>query len=179
MTPQQIELVKSTVPVLREHGVTLTTYFYKRMLNNNPELKNVFNLDDQTSLRQPRALAAAVLAYAENIENPTVLAKAVERASSVILHLPRQEVSEEQDSSLAVHRSENAQQTVDNVNVVGVRHIDQQFTGQGTQFGTSNLFSRSNGFETCIDSIVQTMCSHFIFSKLMQVPPLQNLARFT
>ncbi|RSR40897.1 flavohemoprotein, partial [Acinetobacter baumannii] len=45
MTPQQIELVKSTVPVLREHGVTLTTYFYKRMLNNNPELKNVFNLD--------------------------------------------------------------------------------------------------------------------------------------
>ncbi len=49
MTPQQIELVKSTVPVLREHGVTLTTYFYKRMLNNNPELKNVFNLDDPTS----------------------------------------------------------------------------------------------------------------------------------
>lgn len=42
MTPQQIELVKSTVPVLREHGVTLTTYIYKRMLNNNPELKNVF-----------------------------------------------------------------------------------------------------------------------------------------
>lgn len=39
MTPQQIELVKSTVSVLREHGVTLTTYFYKRMLNNNPELK--------------------------------------------------------------------------------------------------------------------------------------------
>ncbi|MZY06767.1 flavohemoprotein [Acinetobacter pittii] len=82
MTPQQIELVKSTVPVLREHGVTLTTYFYKRMLNNNPELKNVFNLDDQTSLRQPRALAAAVLAYAENIENPTVLAKAVERITT-------------------------------------------------------------------------------------------------
>ena len=81
MTPQQIELVKSTVPVLREHGVTLTTYFYKRMLNNNPELK-CFNLDDQTSLRQPRALAAAVLAYAENIENPTVLAKAVERITT-------------------------------------------------------------------------------------------------
>jgi nitric oxide dioxygenase len=32
MTPQQIELVKSTVPVLREHGVALTSYFYKRML---------------------------------------------------------------------------------------------------------------------------------------------------
>lgn len=78
MTPQQIELVKSTVPVLKEHGVALTSYFYKRMLNNNPELKNIFNLDSQESGRQPRALAGAVLAYAEHIENPTVLAKAIE-----------------------------------------------------------------------------------------------------
>ena len=52
-------------------------------LNNiTSKRKNVFNLDDQTSLRQPRALAAAVLAYAENIENPTVLAKAVERITT-------------------------------------------------------------------------------------------------
>lgn len=82
MTPQQIELVKSTVPVLRESGVALTSYFYKRMLNNNPDLKNVFNMDSQTSGRQPRALAAAVLAYAEHIENPAVLAKAVERMTT-------------------------------------------------------------------------------------------------
>lgn len=82
MTPQQIELVTSTVPVLREHGVALTSYFYKRMLGNNPDLKNVFNMDSQTSGRQPRALAAAVLAYAEHIENPTALAKAVERMAS-------------------------------------------------------------------------------------------------
>ena len=79
MTPQQIELVKSTVPVLREHGVELTAYFYNRMLNNHPELKNVFNLDHQSTGQQPRALAAAVLAYAENIEQPEKLAKAVER----------------------------------------------------------------------------------------------------
>lgn len=82
MTPQHIELVKATVPVLREHGVALTSYFYQRMLNNNPELKNTFNLDHQSSGRQPRALAAAVLAYAENIENPSVLAKALERITS-------------------------------------------------------------------------------------------------
>lgn len=82
MTPQQIELVKSTVPVLRENGVTLTSYFYKRMLSNNPDLKNVFNMDSQTSGRQPRALAAAVLAYAEHIENPAALAKAVERMTT-------------------------------------------------------------------------------------------------
>ncbi len=82
MTPQHIELVKSTVPVLRENGVALTSYFYKRMLNNNPELNNVFNLDHQSTGRQPRALAAAVLAYAENIENPSVLAKAIEHITT-------------------------------------------------------------------------------------------------
>ena len=82
MNPQYIELVKSTVPVLRENGVALTSYFYNRMLNNNPELKNTFNLDHQSTGRQPRALAAAVLAYAENIENPSVLAKAIEHIST-------------------------------------------------------------------------------------------------
>ncbi|SPL69076.1 globin domain-containing protein [Acinetobacter stercoris] len=82
MTPQHIELVKNTVPVLRENGVALTSYFYKRMLGNNPDLKNVFNLDHQSTGRQPRALAAAVLAYAEHIENPSVLAKAVEHIAT-------------------------------------------------------------------------------------------------
>ncbi len=82
MIPQHIELVKSTVPVLRENGVALTSYFYKRMLANNPELNNIFNLDSQNSGRQPRALAAAVLAYAENIENPSVLAKAIEHITT-------------------------------------------------------------------------------------------------
>lgn len=82
MTPLHIELVKSTVPVLRENGVALTSYFYKRMLGNHPELNNVFNLESQSSGRQPRALAAAVLAYAEHIENPSVLAKAIEHIST-------------------------------------------------------------------------------------------------
>lgn len=73
------DIVKSTVPVLRESGVALTEHFYKRMLNGNPELKNIFNLSNQAHGRQPRALAAAVLAYAENIEDPSKLVKAIER----------------------------------------------------------------------------------------------------
>jgi uncharacterized protein len=40
MTPQQIDLVKATVPVLRENGVALTGYFYNRMLGNNPNLND-------------------------------------------------------------------------------------------------------------------------------------------
>lgn len=79
MNEQAIATVKATVPVLRENGVALTSYFYKRMLNNHPELNNVFNLSHQTTGRQPRALAAAVLAYAENIEDPSKLLKAVDR----------------------------------------------------------------------------------------------------
>lgn len=78
MTPQQIDLVKATVPVLRENGVALTGYFYNRMLGNHPELKETFNMGHQRSGAQAQALAGAVLAYAENIEDPSVLLPVVE-----------------------------------------------------------------------------------------------------
>lgn len=77
LTKQQIELVKATVPVLREHGVALTSHFYKRMLSHNPELMQVFNMGHQRAGFQQQALAGAVLAYAENIENLPALLGAV------------------------------------------------------------------------------------------------------
>ena len=77
ITPKQVELVKATVPVLREHGVVLTTHFYNRMFKHNPELKNVFNMGNQGSGKQQLSLALAVLAYAEHIEDPSVLLSAV------------------------------------------------------------------------------------------------------
>ena len=82
MTIEQKELVKGTVPVLRENGVALTTYFYNRMLTKNPELRNVFNAANQHTGAQPTALAMAVLAYAEHIDNPFVLAHAVNRIAN-------------------------------------------------------------------------------------------------
>lgn len=78
LTQSQKDLVKATVPVLREHGVALTSYFYNRMLTNNPDLKETFNLAHQRSGAQAQALAGAVLAYAENIEDPSVLAPVIE-----------------------------------------------------------------------------------------------------
>ncbi len=39
LNDEQKELVKNTVPVLKENGVALTDYFYRRMLKNNPDLK--------------------------------------------------------------------------------------------------------------------------------------------
>ncbi|MDF2193216.1 NO-inducible flavohemoprotein [Paraflavitalea sp. CAU 1676] len=73
MTNAQKELIKATVPVLRENGVLLTSHFYKRMFSHNPELKHVFNMGNQQNNKQQTALAMAVLAYAEHIEDPSVL----------------------------------------------------------------------------------------------------------
>lgn len=78
LTESQKDLVKSTVPVLREHGVALTGYFYQRMLGNKPELKETFNMGHQRSGAQATALANAVLAYAENIDDPSPLIPVVE-----------------------------------------------------------------------------------------------------
>jgi len=78
MTNEQKDLIKATVPILKEQGVLLTTHFYNRMFTHNPELKNMFNMDNQQNKKQQTALAMAVLAYAENIENPAVLMPAVD-----------------------------------------------------------------------------------------------------
>jgi nitric oxide dioxygenase len=77
LTIQQKESIKATIPVLRTNGVALTTYFYERMLRHNPELKHVFNQGNQHNNKQPMALAMAVLAYAEHIDDPSVLVGAL------------------------------------------------------------------------------------------------------
>jgi nitric oxide dioxygenase len=79
MTPDQKALVSATVPILKEHGVALTTHFYHRLFAHHPELKNVFNVTNQQTGRQQHALALAVLAYAEHINDPAVLLPAVTR----------------------------------------------------------------------------------------------------
>lgn len=73
-----IAIVKSTTPILEEHGETLTRHFYKRMFAANPEVIEFFNPAHQTSGSQQRALAGAICAYAANIDNLDVLSGAVE-----------------------------------------------------------------------------------------------------
>lgn len=72
-------VIKATAPVLAEHGLTITRHFYQRMFDQHPELKNLFNQSHQAAGDQPRALANAVHAYATHIDNPEVLAAALER----------------------------------------------------------------------------------------------------
>lgn len=74
-----MEIIKSTVPVLQEHGLAITTHFYQRMFENNPEVQAFFDMDKQISGEQPKALAMTVLAAAQNIDNLAVLLPVVER----------------------------------------------------------------------------------------------------
>jgi nitric oxide dioxygenase len=78
LSPSQIELIKATVPVLVEHGTTITKVFYKNMLTAHPELNNVFNVPNQRNGHQQRSLAGALFAYAANIDNLGALGPAVE-----------------------------------------------------------------------------------------------------
>ena len=55
LNQKTIEIVKSTVPVLKEHGLEITKTFYKTMFTNNPEVKEMFNMDKQESGEQPKA----------------------------------------------------------------------------------------------------------------------------
>lgn len=68
-----IEIIKSTVPVLEEHGEKITTHFYKIMFENHPELLNIFNHANQKQGRQQRALAGTVYAAAKYIDNLSVI----------------------------------------------------------------------------------------------------------
>ncbi|OHE94980.1 globin [Colletotrichum orchidophilum] len=79
LTQDQINIVKSTAPVLKVHGETITTLFYKEMIDTHPELKNIFSLRNQASGEQPRALAQSVLAYATYIDDLPKIKAAIER----------------------------------------------------------------------------------------------------
>nr|CAF32307.1 putative haemoglobin [Aspergillus oryzae] len=78
LSPEQIQLIKATVPVLQQHGTTITTVFYNNMLTAHPELNAVFNNANKVNGHQPRALAGALFAYASHIDDLGALGPAVE-----------------------------------------------------------------------------------------------------
>jgi nitric oxide dioxygenase len=71
--------IDASVPVLREHGLAITTTFYRSMFEAHPELKNLFNMGNQASGVQQQSLASAVFAYAANIGNAAALGPVVSR----------------------------------------------------------------------------------------------------
>jgi nitric oxide dioxygenase len=71
--------IEASIPVLRQHGLTITKLFYENMLAEHPELTRIFNLGNQARGAQQQSLAAAVFAYAANIGNPGALGPVVQR----------------------------------------------------------------------------------------------------
>lgn len=78
LQPKTIEIIKSTVPVLAEHGVAITSRFYGNLFKKHPELLNIFSHAHQREGRQPAALAGAVYAAAAHIDNLPAILPAVE-----------------------------------------------------------------------------------------------------
>jgi nitric oxide dioxygenase len=81
LSPQSIALVKATAPVLVQHGVAITTRMYERLFVD-PSIKALFDQAAQASGEQPKRLAAAIVAFAQNVDNLPALASAVERMAS-------------------------------------------------------------------------------------------------
>ncbi|WP_271853487.1 NO-inducible flavohemoprotein [Planococcus maritimus] len=77
LSEQTRTIVKSTAPVLAEHGKTITTVFYRNMFNAHPELLNIFNQANQKQGRQQTALANTVYAAAVHIDNLEAILPAV------------------------------------------------------------------------------------------------------
>ncbi|HTD05202.1 NO-inducible flavohemoprotein [Undibacterium sp.] len=71
--------IDASVPVLREHGLAITSLFYRNLFEEYPELSNIFNMGNQANGSQQQSLASAVFAYAANIDNAAALAPVISR----------------------------------------------------------------------------------------------------
>lgn len=78
LSEKTIAVVKSTAPILAQHGETLTRHFYKRLFEHHPEIVPMFDAANQASGKQQKALAVAIAAYAANIDRLEALGKAIE-----------------------------------------------------------------------------------------------------
>lgn len=79
LTTEQVQTIKSTVPVLQAHGNAITSSFYSTLLKENPSLNAVFNQANQANNHQAAALANSLYAYASHIDSLGVLSPAIER----------------------------------------------------------------------------------------------------
>jgi nitric oxide dioxygenase len=79
LSTQARPYIDASVPVLKAHGLAITTRFYARLFEAYPELKHLFNMGNQANGVQQQSLAAAVFAYAANIDQAQALAPVIER----------------------------------------------------------------------------------------------------
>ena len=73
-------IIKTTAPVLKEHGEAITTEMYKVLFSKYPETQELFK---ESSADQHKKLANAVYAYAVNIDKLENLGKGIEQMAAV------------------------------------------------------------------------------------------------
>ncbi len=77
LSPGTIEVVKRITPAVAANAEVITRRFYERMFAGNPETRAYFNQAHQHSGGQQRALAGAICAYFQHIDNLGALGPAV------------------------------------------------------------------------------------------------------
>lgn len=81
LSPNTIAIVKSTAPALQIHGLAITQRMYERLFRNE-EVRAMFDQAAQESGEQPKRLAGAILAYAQNIDKLEALDAPVMRMAA-------------------------------------------------------------------------------------------------
>ncbi len=79
VSQQTIDIVKSTAPVIKQHGKTITTRMYEIMFDTHPEVKAQFDMAAQANGTQPAKLATAVYSYATHIDDIEALKGMVDK----------------------------------------------------------------------------------------------------
>jgi nitric oxide dioxygenase len=70
LSDRSAAVVRATAGVVAAHAEQITARFYPRMFDEHPELLRIFNLGNQATGEQSRALAASVVAYAVQLIDP-------------------------------------------------------------------------------------------------------------
>lgn len=80
MNEETKAIIKSTAPVIKEHGEAITTAMYRGLFDNHPEAKELFKNAEPD---QYKKLASMVYAYAANIDNLDALQKGIEKVGKI------------------------------------------------------------------------------------------------
>jgi len=79
LSTSTIEIVKATAPAVAANAEKITSRMYEILFTDYPETEALF---ENAAPDQHKKLAAAVAAYAANIDNLEVLSKAVEKMAT-------------------------------------------------------------------------------------------------
>ena len=78
MKQEHKDIIKDTLPLVKDQGLKIVTNFYQRLFEKNPQLEGMFNMTHQVDVTQRQALLNSIIALAEHIENPEKLGDALD-----------------------------------------------------------------------------------------------------